>query len=203
MIAALLATSLLGIGGIGPNLWILWTTRRRVHRNIDDVPQACVALVLGCAPKLTSGQDNVYFTERMAAAAELVAAGKVMRVVVSGGPLRKTTARTNGGTNEAECMQRALIELGVPAHLIDLDAHGVRTMRSVGNLVKSTERRSITVVSQAFHTPRAVYLAARAGLEAHAYNARSPHWTSHWSSPRHLKIELREVLSRIRAFWER
>lgn len=198
--AAFWAMLVLGWGGIWPNLSIITSTRGRVHRSIEQVPDAAVALVLGCAPTLTSGQNNVYFTARMTAAAELVAAGKVTRVVVSGGPLRATAAaRPNDKSNEAKCMQQALIQLGVPAHCIDLDADGLRTRRSVDNLVGLTSRRTVTIVSQAFHTPRALYLAARVGFDAHAYNARSPHW----SSARHLKLELREVCSRIRAFWER
>lgn len=189
----------LAFGFVWPNLWILWAGRGRIHDALPQVPACKVALVLGCAPKLTSGRDNFYFVARMVAAAQLVAAGKVERLLVSGGPLRPHAAVTTPHVSEVDCMKKALIELGVKADMIDVDPLGLRTRLSLDRARTLSSDNVLMIVSQAFHTPRAVYLAHRVGLQAHAFNAQSPRF---WSK-RHLRVHVRELLSRTRAFWER
>jgi SanA protein len=166
---------------------------------MDQVPSCEWILVLGCAPKLTSGVDNFYFTARVAATAQLVAAGKAHRVLVSGGPLRKPLTISEFEVNsEADYMKATLVELGIDAGAIEVDRQGLRTRLSVERALVALAPSGITIVSQGFHTPRAIYLAAGVGLRAHAYNAAEPPW-----SKSRLKIELRELLSRVRAFWEK
>jgi SanA protein len=188
-----------GLSLLWPNFWILWSARDRVYSETSRLPEASLVLVLGCAPKLTSGRANTYFSARVQAAAELVRCGKANRVLVSGGPLRPSEQSLSATATEADCMKQALISLGVPSDMIDTDHLGLRTRFSVERVRMFSSCRRVVVVTQAFHAARAVYLAQRRGIRAHGFIAKSPKF---WSK-RHLKIELREVLSRSRAFWER
>src|SRR4029079_4478031 len=76
------------IGAI--NLWIVFTARSDIIRDIGQLPANDVALVLGTAPRLGSGRwKNPFFENRIDAAAELYHAGKVRHLLVSGDNRRK------------------------------------------------------------------------------------------------------------------
>lgn len=183
-----------------PNVWILLSTRRRIHTELRAVTAGDWVLVLGCAPKLLSGGDNSYFVTRMTATAELVSAGKARRVLASGGPLRSPMQELGAYVDsEAECMQARLIELGLQAKDITIDREGVRTLRSIEYARSHLQSQKLIIVSQGFHTPRAVYLARRLGLDAVAFSAPSPRL----GLKRLVRVELREVLARTRAYWEK
>lgn len=173
------------------NSLIVATTRRQVHGNWASLPTLDTALVLGCAPTLKDGRPNFYFEARLDAAAQLFHNGRVQRLIVSGGPLRR------GASNASECdaMLRGLVRRGVPPDRILADRLGTRTWRSIEQLRDVFKLRELTIVSQAFHLPRAVYLARHIRIQAHGYAAPSPPLVS----GKHLKVLLRETFSRTRA----
>ena len=65
---------------------VYWVSSGRVFdkASIDNVPQCRAAIVLGCRKILAGGQSNMFFTRRIAAAAELYKAHKVDCLIVSG-----------------------------------------------------------------------------------------------------------------------
>lgn len=173
-------------GVILSNGVILWSTRRFVLTRLSDVPPAETAVVLGCAAKVNGG-PNFYFEARMDAAAELFSCGKVERLLVSGGLGR------NG--SECDAMVLALIQRGVPTARIHTHTAGSRTWASVKHCATRPSTGPVVFVSQAFHLPRAVWLARRLGVTAYGYCAPSPPPRS----VKHLRMHLREVASRTRA----
>jgi SanA protein len=174
------------------NVRVVWSTRRHISTKIDEVPEVGTAVVLGCTPQLNNGRPNFYFETRMDAAAALLLSGKVRTLVVSGGPLR--VPRPPWFT-ECDAMFDALTARGVPPRHILVDPAGTRTWESVRRAHEHFGLREVVFVSQSFHNPRAVWLARRMGVESYGYNAASP---SSWSL-RHLRLRLREVVSRTRA----
>ena len=52
--------------------------------SIDAVPRRRAAVVMGCVRTLPNGLNNLYFSRRIDAAAELYKAGKVDCLIVSG-----------------------------------------------------------------------------------------------------------------------
>ena len=52
--------------------------------SIDSVPRQRAAVVMGCVRTLPNGLNNLYFSRRIDAAAELYKAGKVDCLIVSG-----------------------------------------------------------------------------------------------------------------------
>jgi SanA protein len=183
-----LALSGLAVSAVAlSNGLILWSTRRLVFARLSDVPTAETAIVLGCAPEV-NGRHNFYFDARMDAAAALFLGGKVKHLVVSGGPL-------GNGASECHAMVLALLQRGVPRARIDTHTAGNRTWESVKHSSELSTSGPFVFVSQAFHVPRAVWLARRLGVAAYGYHAASPKL----SSVKHLRLHLREVASRTRA----
>jgi SanA protein len=126
-------------------------------------PRAQVALVLGALVE-RDGRPSPMLRDRIRAAAELYRAGKVDKVLASGDHGR-------AGYDEVNTMRRELMRLGVTDRDVFTDHAGFDTWDSVVRARKVFEVRSALVVSQGFHLPRAVWLARRAGLDAHGVAA--------------------------------
>jgi len=143
------------------NLWVILSTDSRVYNEINEVPQCDMALVLGTSSRLTTGADNPFFYNRMQTAADLYRKGKVKSFLLSG----DSTSRYY---NEPSDMRSTLIELGVPDEVISLDYAGKSTFESIRRCRDVFEIKSVTVVTQRFHSYRAVFIADHFDLEANA-----------------------------------
>jgi SanA protein len=88
-----------------------------------------------------------------------------------------------------------LVEFGVPPSSITLDYAGFRTLDSVVRSKKVFGQNSVCIVSQAFHTPRALFIARHYGMDAVAYNAELND-----ENPTNRQILFREYLARVKAF---
>ncbi len=182
------------LAGIGLGLAAVWgaadrintTARGRIGVRPDAVPARQVALVLGCSPRVKSGGPNLYFQHRVQAAAELVRAGRVEYLLLSGDNHRR-------GYDEPTAMREALVALGIPSHRLVLDYAGFSTFDSVVRARKVFGLTNALVVSQADHAARAVYLGNRTGLHLEGYAARDVDLRRGWLT------RLREALARVRA----
>ena len=75
-----------------------------------------------------------------------------------------------------------------------LDPRGTHTFESVRN-ARALGHRSLLIVSQRFHLPRALYLAGRMGIDAVGVAADLRHYAAL------KKMEQREVFSSVLAYW--
>lgn len=144
--------------------WVRNVAAAECFEQVADVPQAPVALVLGCSETLPDGRNNLYFGRRMDAAAELFHSGKIERLIVSGD-------NHTVEYDEPTAMKAALVERGVPEERIHCDYAGFRTLDSVVRAELVFGQRSFVIVSQRFHAERAVFLARSRGLEAWGFCA--------------------------------
>lgn len=167
------------------NAWFISSTQARIYDHLERVAPHAIAVVLGTSPYTSSGAPNLLFKHRMLAAAQLYAAGKVDHLLVSGA--------NPGYYNEPQEMYQALRRLGVPHDAITLDFAGYSTFDSIvrSNRVFGLER--YILVTQRFHDYRALFIAARFGIDAIAYvrpqeDLRQPFMT-----------ELREYFARVKA----
>ena len=167
--------------------FLIWfKTRKLCYSSVKDVPARTCGLVLGCV-KEVNGYQNIFFNERVNAAAELFHADKVQYLIVSGD-------NSNHGYNEPADLKSALIAKGVPAARIYCDYAGFRTLDSVIRARKVFGQREVTIISQKFHNERALYFALKNDLGGSiGYNAKDA------SEEKMLKIYAREVGARIRA----
>lgn len=164
-LGCLLGGFLLFVGALLLNYqWVSWRTDTFAYGKVDEVPYRGMALVLGTAPRDADGSPNLFFEARMDAAAELYHAGKVDRLLVSG-------SNDGGSYNEGTTMRVALLVRRVPEEVIVEDCAGFRTLDSIVRARDVFGLKAFTIVSQPFHTRRALYLAHHYGLDAIAYDA--------------------------------
>ena len=67
------------------NILVVNNAKGRTFDNLSDVPTREIGLLLGTSPITPDGAHNYYFDNRMKAAADLYHAGKIRRLLVSGG----------------------------------------------------------------------------------------------------------------------
>lgn len=143
---AMCGVVLLSIAGIETNV------SKYVYTNSDKIPYNEYGLLLGTS-KTIGGIENVYFTDRMKAAALLYHKGKIKYIIVSG-PFRSNPLYDNPTD-----MTSALIARHVPADRIIKDNHGYRTLDSIYRTYDAFGIKKFTVISQYSHITRAIYIA--------------------------------------------
>ncbi len=148
----------------GADAWVRDLGGAHCHTQLQAVPEARVAVVLGCSERLANGRLNRFFRHRMDAAAELYRQGRVQALIVSGDNSRKDY-------DEPGAMRDALVAAGVPRDRIWCDYAGLRTLDSVMRAQRIFGQDEFIVVSQRFHNERAVFLGRRLGLKVHGFNA--------------------------------
>lgn len=168
------------------NLWVILQTKGRIYDNVEDVPAAKVALLLGTSRNTARG-PNVFFMQRIDAAAALYHAGKVQKIIVSGD-------NSTDNYNETEAMRRELVKLGVPSEDIVNDHAGFRTLDSVVRAKSVFDQDEIIIVSQRFHLQRALFIADAKGIKATGFVASDPtHGTPYY------KVMVREWFAKVKA----
>ena len=167
------------------NCWLLSANHPRIFSAGTDVPVRAVALVLGTSPRV-GRWANPFFEGRMDAAAQLWRGGKVRHLLVSGDNSRPDY-------DEPTAMRDALIARGVPTRSITLDYAGFRTLDSLVRAREVFGLREAIIVTDGWHQPRAIFLAAAAGLDALGVSSAELPWSMSG------KTRIREWLSRVKA----
>lgn len=169
------------------NRAIEYSTDSLVFTDIEKIPYNKAGLLLGTSKTLKSGFPNLYFSYRIKAAVALYKAGKIDVIVISGDNSRKNY-------NEPLDMKEELMKQGVPENKIYLDYAGFRTYDSVVRLEKIFGQKQFTIISQDFHTRRAIYIARHCDLNAIGYNAQDVNQYYGF------KTMLREKFARVKVF---
>ncbi|PCE64255.1 SanA/YdcF family protein [Sediminicola luteus] len=158
-----------------------------LHNRIAETPKNKVGLLLGTSKYLVQGGINPYFEYRVEAAVALFNAQKIEFILVSGD-------NGNKNYNEPQAFKEELVKRGIPEDKIILDYAGFSTLDSVIRAHKIFGQDSFTVISQAFHNERAIYLAQGHAIQAIGFNAQDV------PAQYALKVTLREYLARTKAF---
>lgn len=138
-------------------------TGRGMTYGADAVPQKQAALVLG-ARVHEGGRLSDMFRDRVETAISLYEAGKVGKILVSGDHGRDNYDEVNAAKDY-------LLEKGVPAEDIFLDHAGFDTYDSVYRARDVFRAESVIIVTQAYHLPRALYIADKLGVDAAGVSA--------------------------------
>ena len=146
------------------NVQIARASAGRVYRAPDSIPANSVGLLLGTSPYMANGRLNPFFEHRIRAAVELLRAGRIEYILASGDNEHRSY-------NEPAQMKKALVAAGVPEAAIVLDFAGFRTLDSVVRASEVFGQERLTVISQEFHTRRALYIASRYTIDAVAFAA--------------------------------
>ncbi len=154
--------------------------------SVAEVPHAQVAIVPGALVN-PDGSMSTMLADRVRQASALWHAGKVDRLLVSG----------DHGTwayDEPDTMRRALVRDGVPPRDVFEDHAGFDTWATMVRARSIFGVRDAVVVTQGFHMPRALFLAAEAGIDATGLTS-----DLHPYGIQGVKSDVREVLSRVKA----
>jgi SanA protein len=171
---------------VGSNIWVVVKTSQSVFTEYESLPNYPVALVLGTSNKTTAGTPNQFFERRMDTAAALFKVGKIQHFIVSGDNRTKFY-------NEPFEMQKALISRGVPTSAITLDYAGLRTLDSVVRCKEIFGQNKIIIITQPFHSYRALFISQFYDIEAAAMGASDPGLDISF------KVKLREYFARSKA----
>lgn len=156
------------------NYSVLSQANGLIYTRTDQIPAEPVAIVLGSSPRL-GAVKNPYFEHRMDAAASLYRSGKVSKLLVSGDNSTKNY-------DEPTAMRDSLIARGVPTAAIVLDYAGFRTLDSIIRAKKVFGVQRCAIVTDDFHLPRALYIAANEGIDAVGFQTEPvPHSVSPWT----------------------
>jgi len=131
---------------------------RYITTTVDSVPRTEVALVLGAS--VYRGKPSPVLAERADVAVALYRANKVSKILVTG---------DNGALSydEVTPVRKYLLGAGIPSQDIFLDHAGFDTYSSMYRAREVFLARSLTIVTQDFHLPRALWIARRLGLDAY------------------------------------
>jgi len=170
----------------GANIWVVSSTKAQVLSAYDKLPDHRVALVLGTSHKTTAGLPNQFFEKRMDTAAELYKVGKIDHFILSGDNRSKFY-------NEPVEMRKALITRGVPSSAITLDFAGLRTLDSVVRSKEVFGQDKIIIITQPFHSYRALFISQFYNIDAVAVVASDPDLEISF------KVRIREYFARTKA----
>jgi vancomycin permeability regulator SanA len=138
--------------------------------SVAGAQPAPVGMVFG-AGLAPGGEPSPLLAERLETALALYRAGKVKRLLLSG----------NAGAHhdEIRAMRHYLLAAGVPEQALVGDLEGTSTFDSCWRARSLFGVTDALLVTQRFHLPRALFLAAHAGIHAQGVAAGGrPHWTS-------------------------
>jgi SanA protein len=177
---------------ISCNLSVAFKARGRIYDKVSDMPHNRVALLLATSPITPRGGHNFYFDNRITAAYDLYANGKVDYIIASGGDYRDVHTY---GCDEPKAILDSLVARGVPSKRIILDYEGTRTLNSIVKAKQVYQLDSVTIISQPEHNARAIAIADHYGLYTVAYSAAP----SHIRRSR-IKNTIREYLARVKMY---
>ena len=178
--------SVLGITGLilgGTFLVIHKEASPNIYSDTTALPHTETAIILG-ASTLRNGKLSPVLRDRVDSAILLYKARKIEKILVSGDNSTITH-------NEVNPVRNYLLANGIPDQDIFLDHAGFDTYSSMYRARDIFRVSSVVIVSQAFHLPRAVYLARHLGINAYGFTADNGHYL--------LKNYIREWFANVKA----
>lgn len=162
-ITSAVGAALLLIFILTTNLCIYLSTKDYIFDESTAATEVQAVLIPGAAV-LISGKLSPIFIDRVDTAIELYEAKKVSKILVSGD-------NSELSYNEVSPVRTYLLENGIPDADIFLDHAGFDTYSSMYRARDVFGVTSVLISTQAFHLPRAVFIARKLGLDAYGVNA--------------------------------
>lgn len=131
--------------------------------SVETAPPERAVIVFG-AGLSRSGRPTPILRDRVQTAADLYFAGKVEKLLMSGG-------ERSADRSEPQSMREYAMSLGVPAQAIVLDPGGQRTYDTCYRAKAVFGLDSALLVTQGFHLPRALFVCNALGLKAEGVEA--------------------------------
>ena len=142
-------------------------TRARIFGE-RDVPRTQTALVFGAGVE-PDGSPSAMLGDRLDIAVRLYRSGKVQRLLLSADDLPDD--------RETPAMLARILAAGVPRDRVLVDNGGFSTRESCNRARTVFGLRSATLVTQAYHLPRALFVCMTYGVDGVGVGA--PDWGKH------------------------
>ncbi len=190
LIAAAVLVLLALVLGLGPDLLIAASARSRIvtPEKAAGYGADCI-LVLG-AGLLPDGSPSLMLGERIQTGVDLYEAGAAPKLLMSG-----DHGRTDH--DEVNAMKDAAMARGVPSEDIFMDHAGFSTYDSFYRAGAIFGAKKVIVVTQAYHLPRALWIARALGLEAVGVACDTRRYAGQFNR------DVREILARDKDFFKR
>ena len=161
-------------------------TKGQLYSDVNEIPKNKVGILLGTSKYLDKTRNiiNPYYEYRIDAAVALYMAGKIDFIIVSGD-------NSNKYYDEPLLMKNDLIARGVPPEKIYMDNAGFRTLDSILRCKYVFGQEKFTIISQAFHNQRAVFIANHKHISTVAFNAKDGDSLWDW-------LQIRERFARVK-----
>lgn len=174
------------------HVMVVNNAKGRTYDNVADVPETEWGVLLATSPITPGGAHNFYFDNRIKAAVDLYKAGKVKKILATGGDY---TSEHRFGCDEPQAILDSLVKAGVPDTCVVLDYNGRRTINSIYEIRYTYDLGNVIFISQKYHNERALYQADHMGVEAVGYNAAPSHIRRN-----RIKNTIREYFARVKLF---
>jgi vancomycin permeability regulator SanA len=168
--------------------WINARTSAYRYRGLAEVPARHTAIVLGASVH-RKGTPSDMLRDRLDTALELYRAGKVQKLLLTGDHGRR-------GYDEVTVMRKHVLKGGARPEDVFVDHAGFTTYESMARARAVYGIDSAIVVTQAFHLPRAVYLARGLGIPAIGVEADRHRYRTN------VQLAVREAFARVKAFFD-
>ncbi len=132
------------------SMFINVQTTEQIYEKSDEIPQKELGLVLGAA--VYGNKLSDILRDRVDTSIELYKKKKISLIIMS------------GSSHEAKTMKQYAIKNNIPEESILLDEEGFNTLASIENI--NPLNRSVSIISQKYHLPRALFIANAKGLDA-------------------------------------
>ncbi len=176
---------LLVLGIVAIDFGVTMQANDRIFTSVNNIPSRPIGMVLGTS-KYVGRTLNPFYTYRVSAAQELYKHGKINMMLLSGDNAHRSY-------NEPWTMKRDMLNAGITEDRIFLDYAGFRTLDSIIRAKKVFEVEKFTLITQAFHCERALFIASHYKIDAICLAVPSP------KGMRGLKIRIREMFARVNA----
>jgi SanA protein len=181
-----LATVLLALAVLVPNLMITQGARSHIVQTAEDAPHAQCAVILG-ARIHDDGTPYPMLADRLDTGIKLYQSGKVDKLLLSGDNSKEPPYK------EVDVMLAYVLERGVPQEDIFTDYAGYNTYGSMYRALNVFQAKTVLIPTQDFHLSRSVYIARHLGLDATGVVADIQPYLDEG------KNAAREVLARVKA----
>lgn len=181
-----------GIVGIfiilGLNRYIKSSVEESIFQSKDSekIPKVDCIMVLGAGLQ-EDGTPSLVLRDRLDRGVELYKRGVSDRMLMTGDHGRSEY-------NEVNAMKQYAVKAGVPAECIFMDHAGFSTYESMYRARDVFEVKSLAIVTQPYHTYRAVFVAQKLGLTAYGTPSKATSYRGSWI------LEWREKLARAKDF---
>lgn len=182
--------AILALAILVPNLLIMFSARGHVVDNPAKAPTVQTAIVLGAQVE-DDGSLSPMLQDRMDMAVRLYKMGKVKQLLLSG-------ANTPQAHMQVDEMRAYAVKKGVPVGAIISDNAGFTTYATMQRARDVYHVGPSLIVTQRFHSARAVYLAQEFGIQATCVTSD----LTHYPLGARMKSWVRECLARVKAVFK-